>query len=62
LSVDALHDNDTADCVTPVTLKPDGTDGAVESADGEEQALVVPLAVVRAERFPAASTASTPSE
>jgi hypothetical protein len=55
LSVEAAHERLILVCVEPVTTNEPGTDGAVVSG----QALVEAVIVALAERFPAASTAST---
>jgi hypothetical protein len=57
LSDDAPHDNVTDDADTPDPASPEGADGAEESTTG--QAAVDALTCTRAERFPAASNAST---
>jgi hypothetical protein len=59
LSDEAPQDNVTDDADTPEPASPDGADGAEESTIG--QAAVDALNWARAERFPAASNASTDS-
>jgi hypothetical protein len=58
LSDEADHDNDTDDTVAPVLWNDDGAVGGVVSG----QAAVETVANVFAERFPAASNASTENE
>ena len=59
MSVDAPHATDTLDDVVPVAANPAGTEGA--DVSDEEQANVAAVIDERAERFPAASYASTPN-
>jgi hypothetical protein len=57
LSEDADQDTDTDVCDDPDTARPPGTDGACVS----EHPLVDPVTDAFADRFPAASNASTAS-